>query len=62
MEVISFQLSPESEELVKIVWVAHNFGFLGGSLGCAEGEKITRAFEHGLRNRFPVVVQVEFLC
>ena len=29
----------------KVVWVTHNFGFLGGSLGCAEGEKITRAFE-----------------
>ena len=25
-----------------IVWVTHNFGFLGGSLGCAEGEKLTR--------------------
>lgn len=35
----------------KIVWVTHNFGFLGGSLGCAEGEKITRAFEYGLQHR-----------
>lgn len=26
----------------RVVWVTHNFGFLGGSLGCAEGEKITR--------------------
>jgi acetyl-CoA carboxylase carboxyl transferase subunit beta len=33
-----------------IIWVTHNFGFLGGSLGCAEGEKITRAFEYGLEH------------
>jgi acetyl-CoA carboxylase carboxyl transferase subunit beta len=38
-------------EASKIVWVTHNFGFLGGSLGCAEGEKITRAFEYGLQHR-----------
>ncbi len=43
---------------VKIVWVTHNFGFLGGSLGCAEGEKITRAFEYGLENNLAVCVQV----
>ena len=41
----------------KLVWVSHNFGFLGGSLGCAEGEKITRAFEYGLQHQIPVVVQ-----
>jgi acetyl-CoA carboxylase carboxyl transferase subunit beta len=35
----------------KMVWVTHNFGFLGGSLGCAEGEKITRAFEYGLEHK-----------
>ncbi|CAN0540420.1 unnamed protein product, partial [Ectocarpus sp. 8 AP-2014] len=29
----------------------------GGSLGQAEGEKITRAFEYGLEHRLPVVVQ-----
>lgn len=40
-----------------VVWVAHNFGFLGGSLGCAEGEKLTRAFEYALENRLPVCVQ-----
>jgi acetyl-CoA carboxylase beta subunit len=40
-----------------VVWVSHNFGFLGGSLGCAEGEKITRAFEYGLEHQLPVVVQ-----
>ena len=41
----------------EIVWVTHNFAFLGGSLGCAEGEKITRAFEYALKNLLPVVVQ-----
>jgi acetyl-CoA carboxylase beta subunit len=40
-----------------VVWVAHNFGFLGGSLGCAEGEKITRAFEYALQHSLPVCVQ-----
>ena len=42
---------------LEIVWVTHNFSFLGGSLGCAEGEKITRAFEYGLLHKLPVVVQ-----
>jgi len=42
---------------IKVVWVAHNFGFLGGSLGCAEGEKITRAFEYACENNMAVVVQ-----
>ena len=37
--------------------MTHNFSFLGGSLGCAEGEKITRAFEYGLENKLAVVVQ-----
>ncbi len=45
------QLSAVSVQLIdvscafgvaRVVWVAHNFDFLGGSLGCAEGEKITR--------------------
>ena len=41
----------------KVVWVTHNFAFLGGSLGCAEGEKITRAFEYSTQNKLPIVVQ-----
>lgn len=45
----------------EIVWVTHNFGFLGGSLGCAEGEKITRAFEYALEKQLPVCVQVYYL-
>ena len=32
----------QDNKTVKIVWVTHNFQFLGGSLGCAEGEKLTR--------------------
>lgn len=48
---------PVHKDSVKIVWVTHNFGFLGGSLGCAEGEKITRAFEYGLEHILPVCVQ-----
>jgi hypothetical protein len=52
-------------ELVKIdnteiVWVQHDFGFLGGSLGCAEGEKITRAFEYAMQEDLPVCVQVSW--
>lgn len=42
----------------ELVWVTHNFSFLGGSLGCAEGEKITRAFELALELNLPVCVQV----
>lgn len=42
---------------VKSVWVTHNFAFLGGSLGCAEGEKIARAFEYALENKLPICVQ-----
>ena len=48
VECLSF---PSAGSVNKIVWVTHNFGFLGGSLGCAEGEKITRAFEYGLKHR-----------
>ncbi|CAM9932341.1 unnamed protein product, partial [Laminaria digitata] len=48
---------PGSSETAEVVWVTHNFGFLGGSLGCAEGEKVTRAFEYGREHRLPVVVQ-----
>jgi acyl-CoA carboxylase subunit beta len=46
-----------NESFQDVVWVAHNFSFLGGSLGCAEGEKITRAFEYALQNRLPICVQ-----
>lgn len=42
---------------VRAVWLRHDFGFFGGSLGCAEGEKITRGFEHAIANGLPVVVE-----
>ena len=37
------------------VVVLFDFAFAGGSLGQAEGRRITRAFEHAVRNRVPVV-------
>ena len=43
--------SPEGKSLV---WVTHNFAFLGGSLGCAEGEKITRAFEYATSQKVKI--------
>ena len=41
---------------IQAVWAAHDFGFLGGSLGCAEGEKITRALEKALTDEIPAVL------
>ena len=40
----------------RIVFIQHDFRFMGGSLGCAEGEKIVRGFEHAQANRLPVVL------
>ena len=40
-----------------VVWLAHNFAFLGGSLGCAEGEVLCRGFEYGREHGLPVVVE-----
>ncbi len=57
VEVIKVPLDVGHEVCQELVWVAHNFGFLGGSLGCAEGEKITRAFEYALEHKLPVAVQ-----
>ena len=51
VECLSFPNSSIAGSVNKVVWVTHNFGFLGGSLGCAEGEKITRAFEYGLQHK-----------
>ena len=59
VERVSVKMQLASESIVQdIVWVTHNFSFLGGSLGCAEGEKITRAFEYAAENNLPVCVQV----
>ncbi len=33
-----------------------DFGFMGGSMGAVVGEKVTRAAEHALANRVPLVV------
>ena len=33
-----------------------DFGFMGGSMGAVVGEKVTRAAEHALANRLPLVV------
>lgn len=40
----------------QVVWVEHDFSFLGGSLGCAEGERIALGFEHATKKGIPVVV------
>ena len=40
----------------RIVCMSHNFGFMGGSLGCAEGEKLVRGFEYGRTHGLPVVI------
>ena len=41
----------------RVVMIKHDFSFMGGSLGCAEGERITRGFEHAAASGLPVVVQ-----
>ena len=41
---------------IKVVWLQHNFGFLGGSLGGVEGEKLVRGFEYALEHSLPVIV------
>jgi acetyl-CoA carboxylase carboxyl transferase alpha subunit len=46
----------EDGNFINVVWVQHDFAFMGGSLGCAEGEKITRAFEYGSTHSMPVIV------
>jgi len=40
----------------QVVFITHDFRFMGGSLGCAEGEKIVLGFEHGQANGLPVVL------
>eukprot|EP01065_Artemidia_motanka_P026732 TRINITY_DN31997_c0_g1_i1.p1 TRINITY_DN31997_c0_g1~~TRINITY_DN31997_c0_g1_i1.p1 ORF type:complete len:1344 (+),score=496.45 TRINITY_DN31997_c0_g1_i1:102-4034(+) len=40
----------------RCVWMAHDFGFMGGSLGCAEGEKLVRGFEYGRERGLAVVI------
>ena len=40
----------------EVVFIAHDFRFMGGSLGCAEGEKIVLGFEHAQAHGLPVVL------
>lgn len=42
---------------VKIMYMEHDFSFFGGSLGCAEGEKLTRGFEYARSHGLPVVIK-----
>ena len=39
-----------------VVIAAMEYSFIGGSMGVVVGEKITRAIEHGLQHRQPVIV------
>ncbi len=39
-----------------VVCCAMEYGFIGGSMGCVVGEKITRAAEYALKNRVPLIV------
>ena len=41
---------------VRIVAVAHEFSFIGGSLGMAAGEAIIHAFEHATAQKCPLVM------
>ncbi|GIQ89960.1 acetyl-CoA carboxylase carboxyl transferase, beta subunit, partial [Kipferlia bialata] len=44
-----------STPTMPVMWVYHDFGFLGGSLGCAEGERLCRALCHASEEGYPVV-------
>ena len=50
-------LRHSSSSSTKVIWLKHDFRFLGGSLGCAEGEKLVLGFEHARKNGLPVVVE-----
>lgn len=57
VEVITIPSINNNNNNIQIVWVTHSFGFLGGSLGCAEGEKVCRSFEYAKENKLPICVQ-----
>lgn len=42
---------------VRVMWMEHDFSFFGGSLGSAEGEKLTRGFEYATANGLPVIIR-----
>ena len=33
-----------------------DFSFMGGSMGCVVGEKITRLIENAIDNKFPLII------
>ena len=41
-----------------VVWIEHEYGFIGGSLGCAEGKKIALCIEKAIELNLPVVLLV----
>jgi acetyl-CoA carboxylase carboxyl transferase subunit beta len=45
-----------SIEGLPVVVSVFDFSFMGGSMGCVVGEKITRAIERGLETRSPVII------
>jgi acetyl-CoA carboxylase carboxyl transferase alpha subunit len=49
--------APEGAQPIKVMYMEHDFAFFGGSLGSAEGEKLTRGFEYACANGLPVVVR-----
>ena len=44
---------------IECVWLQHDFSFFGGSLGSAEGEKITCGFEYAFERGLPVVLECQ---
>jgi len=44
-------------EKIPCVWMEHDFSFFGGSLGCAEGQKLTQGFVYAALHEMPVIVK-----
>jgi len=44
-------------DAAKVLWMSHNFEFFGGSLGCAEGEKLVLGLEKAREEKLPVVIE-----
>lgn len=44
-------------EAIPCVWMEHDFTFFGGSLGSAEGQKLTQGFHYATEHGMPVVVK-----
>lgn len=41
---------------IKVSFSAMDFSFQGGSMGSADGEKLTRTIERGIENKIPVII------